>query len=118
MDLVEDLADPIVPIKMACLALGVSRASLYRGTRPAPPRCLSPRAPSPRRISDIERAAILAAVHSAEFADQSVMEIYATLLSRGIYLASIRTITGLSLRAARRRSGGISGALTCTRSPR
>lgn len=92
MDLVEDLADPIVPITTACQALGVSRAMLYRGTRPAPPRCPSPRAPSPRRVSDIERAAILAAVHSPEFADQSVMELYATLLSRGIYLASIRTI--------------------------
>ena len=92
MDLVEDLADPIVPIKMACLAVGVSRATLYRGTRPAPPRCLLPPAPSPRRVSDVERAAILAAVHSAEFVDQSVMEVYATLLSRGVYLASIRTI--------------------------
>ena len=92
MDLVEDLADPIVPITRACRALGVSCATLYRNTRPAPPRCMSPRAPSPRRVSDIERAAILAAVHSAEFADQSVMEIYATLLSRGTYLASIRTI--------------------------
>jgi putative transposase len=92
MDLVEDLADPIVPITRACQALGVSRAMLYRGTRPAPPRCPWPRAPSPRRVSDIECAAILAAVHSPEFADQSVMELYATLLSRGIYLASIRTI--------------------------
>jgi putative transposase len=92
MDLVEDLADPIVPITTACQALGVSRAMLYRGTRPTPPRWLSPRAPSPRRVSDIERAAILAVVHSPEFVDQSVMELYATLLSRGIYLASIRTI--------------------------
>ena len=92
MDLVEDLADPIVPIGMACLAVGVSRATLYRGTRPAPPRCLLTRPPSRRRVSDVERAAILAAVHSAEFVDQSVMEVYATLLSRGVYLASIRTI--------------------------
>ena len=73
MDLVEDLADPIVPITTACQALGVSRAMLYRGTRAAPPHWPSPRAPSPRRVSDIERAAILAAVHSAEFADQSVI---------------------------------------------
>jgi putative transposase len=99
MDLVEDLADPIVPIKMACLAVGVSRATLYRGTRPAPPRCLLPRAPSPRRVSDVERAAILAAVHSAEFVDQSVMEVYGTLLSRGVYLASMRTFSrGLAAR--------------------
>jgi hypothetical protein len=36
MDLVEDLSDPRVPIAAACTALGVSRASLYRGVRPAP----------------------------------------------------------------------------------
>ena len=37
MDLVEDLAEPDVPVVAACAALGVSRATLYRGTRPAPP---------------------------------------------------------------------------------
>jgi transposase InsO family protein len=92
MDLVEDLADPDVPIATACTALGVSRASLYRSVRPAPPLSMVTRAPSPRRISDVERAAILDALHSAEFGDQSVMEVYGTLLSRGIYLASIRTM--------------------------
>jgi len=92
MDLVEDLADPIVPIATACQALGVSRASLYRNTRPAPPRSVSQRAPSPRRVSDAERAKILDTFHSVEFGDQSVIEVYATLLSRGVYLASIRTM--------------------------
>ena len=92
MDLVEDLADPIVPIATACQALGVSRATLYRNTRPAPPRCMSQRARSPRRVSDVERAKILDTFHSAEFGDQSVIEVYATLLSRGVYLASIRTM--------------------------
>jgi putative transposase len=92
MDLVEDLSDPGVPIAIACAALGVSRATLYRSTRPTPPRSMSQRAPSPRRVSDGERAAIIDALHSAEFADQSVMEVYATLLGRGIYLASIRTM--------------------------
>jgi putative transposase len=92
MDLVEDLDDPMVPIVTACQELGVSRATLYRNTRPAPPRCFSQRAPSPRRVSDVERATILDTCHSAEFGDQSVIEVYATLLSRGVYLASIRTI--------------------------
>lgn len=93
MDLVEDLSDPVVPIAVACQALGVSRATLYRSTRPAPPpRYLSQRAPSPRRISEFERVKILDVFHSVEFADQSVMEVYATLLSRGVYLASIRTM--------------------------
>jgi putative transposase len=92
MDLVEDLADPVVPIATACRALGVSRATLYRNTRPAPPRSVWQQAPSPRRVGDAERAKILDTFHSAEFGDQSVMEVYATLLSRGIYLASIRTM--------------------------
>ena len=92
MDLVEDLADPIVPIAKACRSLGVSRATLYRNTRPAPPRCVSVPARSSRRVSDGERANILDTLHSAEFGDQSVIEVYATLLSRGVYLASIRTM--------------------------
>jgi transposase InsO family protein len=93
MDLVEDLSDPIVPIARACQALGVSRATLYRCTRPGPPRnLLTQRAPSPRRVSDAERAKILDTFHSGEFGDQSVIEVYATLLSRGVYLASIRTM--------------------------
>ena len=92
MDLVEDIADPAVPIAAACAALGVSRATLYRNTRPARPRWVSQRAPSPRRVSDAERAKILDTFHSVEFGDQSVIEVYATLLSRGVYLASIRTM--------------------------
>jgi len=92
MDLVEDLADPRLPVVTACEALGVSRATLYRNTQPAPPPNMCQRAPSPRRVSDGERVAILDALHSAEFADRSVMEVYATLLGRGIYLASIRTM--------------------------
>jgi transposase InsO family protein len=92
MDLVEDLVDPVVPIATACWALDVSRATLYRNTRPAPPRCMSLRARSPRRVSDAERAKILDTLHSTEFGDQSVIEVYATLLSRGVYLASIRTM--------------------------
>jgi transposase InsO family protein len=49
------------------------------------------RAPSPRRLGDDERQAILDVMHSPEFADQPPMEVFAKLLSRGVYLASIRT---------------------------
>jgi putative transposase len=92
MDLVEDIADPRMPIVTACTALGVSRATLYRNTRPAPPRSWVQRAPSPRRVSDAERTAIVDTFHSAEFVDQPVTEVYGALLTRGIYLASIRTM--------------------------
>ncbi|WP_437943519.1 transposase [Sorangium sp. So ce281] len=37
MDVIEELDDPHIPIAQACAALGVSRATLYRQTRPASP---------------------------------------------------------------------------------
>jgi len=92
MDTIEDLVDPALPVVQACLVLGVSRATLYRHTRPTPPPAMSVRAPSPRRIGDDERAALLEVLHSEEFGDQPPHEVYATLLSRSIYMASIRTM--------------------------
>lgn len=92
MDLVEDFAEPGVSMVAACSSLGVSRATLYRGTHPAPPLAIREYAPSPRRLGDDERQAIVDAMHSEEFVDQPPMEMFAKLLSRGVYLASIRTI--------------------------
>jgi putative transposase len=92
MDVIEELDDPAVPIARACIALGVSRATLYRQTQPAMPVSAPVHAPSPRRLSDLERQAVLDALHSEEFVDQPPPEVYARLLSRGIYLASIRTM--------------------------
>ncbi len=81
-----------VPVDAACVAVGVSRASLYRSRRPA--AAIVPRTPSPsaRRIPDAERRAILDTLHLPAFADQPPHEVYGALLSRGIYLASTRTL--------------------------
>jgi putative transposase len=92
MDILEDIDDPTFPITTACAALGVSRATLYRQTHPPTPASAPVRAPSPRRLSETERAALLAVMHSDEFKDQPPPEIYATLLSRGIHYSSIRTM--------------------------
>jgi putative transposase len=92
MDLVEELDDVSVPITLACEAVGVSRATLYRNTRPPAPLQERYRAPSPRRLSDTERVAVLEVLHGAEFVDQPPQEVFGTLLSRGVYLASIRTM--------------------------
>ncbi len=82
-----------VPVQAACDALNVSRATLYRSRRPrAEPKPARVRAPSPRRLDDRERQHILDTLHEPEFADQPPTEVYATLLGRGIYLASIRTM--------------------------
>jgi putative transposase len=94
MQLIEQ-RDPEVPVDAACHALNVSRASLYRSRRPAAPaqpQAVRVRAPSPRRLDDAERQHILDTLHRPEFADQPPTEVYATLLGRGEYLASVRTM--------------------------
>jgi putative transposase len=92
MDIVEELDDPQIPITQACAALGISRATLYRQTQPVMPSSVPVRGPSPRRLSDLERQVVLDVLHSDEFVDQPPPEVYATLLSRGVYHASIRTM--------------------------
>jgi putative transposase len=84
---------PEVPVIVACAALAVSRASLYRARRPVPvPSVPQPRARSPRRLGEAERQEILDTLHLEEFADQPPTEVYATLLGRGQYIGSIRTM--------------------------
>jgi putative transposase len=94
MTLVEQRS-PGVSVVAACVALAVSRAALYRARQPVStrgPAVLRPRAPSPRRLGEAERQAILDTLHLDEFADQPPTEVYATLLGRGQYIGSIRTI--------------------------
>lgn len=93
MAIIEQRDVEVVPLVAACDALDVSRASLYRRRQPRPPRQTERgRAPSPRRLDDAERQHILDTLHLPEFADQPPTEVYASLLGRGVYLASIRTM--------------------------
>jgi len=95
MNLVEHREDPReVSVAAACLALEVSRASLYRKRRsPASPMpMVRVRRPSPRRLAEAERERVLDMLHLPEFVDQPPTEVYATLLGQGTYLASIRTM--------------------------
>jgi putative transposase len=76
----------------ACTVLGLSRATAYRllhGPQHGPRR---PRAHSHRRVSDAERAAILALLDSERFVDQPPREVYGALLSEGRYTCSWRTM--------------------------
>jgi len=93
MTLVDQRDGAVLSALAACEALEVSRASLYRRHRPpAPPQRARVPAPSPRRLDDVERQQILDTFHLPEFADQPPPEVYAALLGRGVYLASIRTM--------------------------
>ncbi len=92
MDLVEDINSSLIPITQACNALGISRATMYRRTTPPNPPSYSVRPPNPRRLGENERQTILDVLHSEQFVDQPPPEIYAALLSQGVYMASIRTM--------------------------
>ena len=93
MTLVDQRDGAVISALAACDALDVSRAALYRRHRPPAPRKLDRvPAPSPRRLDDVERQHILDTLHRPEFADQPPTEVYAALLERGVYLASIRTM--------------------------
>jgi putative transposase len=80
----------VVPIAAACDALGLSRATLYRPATPTRPPRTTPRH-VPRKLSDADRAAVVDVLHAEEFIDQPPGEIVAALLSRGVYVASVRT---------------------------
>jgi putative transposase len=76
---------------VACRALGVPRATLYRHMQPTtvPKRVR----PTPERALDAaERQVVLDHLHSERFRDQTPAEVYATLLDEDIYLCSVRTM--------------------------
>lgn len=75
-----------------CDAFGVPRATYYRAQLAPPERVTVPVLRRvPRKLSDADRAAVLAVLHEERFVDQPPAEIVATLLSEGVYLASERT---------------------------
>jgi putative transposase len=78
----------------ACMALNVSRASVYRQrARLARPPVVRKLRPKPRRgLAAGERQIVLDLLHAPRFADQAPAEIYACLLDEGVYHCSIRTM--------------------------
>jgi putative transposase len=91
---------PEIGLAPACRALGVSRATAYRHRSPKPSSTPRSRRRSPLALSDEERAAVLAELHTERFVDASPATVYATLLDEGTYLASERTMYRLLADAA------------------
>lgn len=83
---------PVVGTRPACRALGAAPATIYRRRRPPMPRPRRPRSVPARALSQSERAAVLAELHSQRFVDCSPAQVWATLLDDGRYLASERTM--------------------------
>ena len=88
---VEELA-PLIGTRPACRALGAAPATIYRRRTPPPPRPAKPRRVPARTLSEAEREALLAELHSDRFVDSSPAQVWATLLDEGRYLASERTM--------------------------
>ena len=82
-------ATPTMGTEPACRALGLSRATLYRGRRPA--AVARPRPAPPRALRPIERHGVLDLLHT-RFVDQAPAQVHATLLDEGTYLCSPRTM--------------------------
>jgi len=79
-----------VGVQAACEALAVPRSSLYATRRPKPEVAARPAPPPPNALTPTEKAAVLAELNSARFADQTPYEVYPCLLDEGRYLCSVR----------------------------
>ena len=66
----------------ACRALGLSRATLYRGRRPA--AVARPRPTPPRALTVVERQGVLDLLHT-RFVDQAPAQMHATLLDEAAH---------------------------------
>jgi len=80
---------PELGIEPTCAALGLARATYYRGLRPRPTPL--PRS-SPRALAPEEKTCVLALLHEPRFADLAPAEVYAGLLDEERYLCSERTM--------------------------
>ena len=95
MDTYRELTMAGVTTRSAATLTGVPRATATRktsasiGSLAGMPR--QPVAPA-NRLTDAERAAVLATLNSDEFVDQAPLQVYASLLARGQYLCSVSTM--------------------------
>lgn len=75
----------------ACKAFGVSRAVLYRQRNPKPSQNTEIKK-NHRCLTDAEEQTVLNILTNSRFMDDSVPEVYATLLDENTYLCSQRTM--------------------------
>ena len=87
-----DTVSPQLSIAATCVALGLPRATYYRcrgGRRDPVPRR---RSESARKLSAVERQAVLTVLHEDRFVDWAPAQVHAQLLDEGVYLCSPRTM--------------------------
>jgi len=77
--------------KSSCLAFNIPRASLYRFYSPKRSG-FKKKTVSRLSLNPVERQEILEILHSEEYQDKAPYQVYASLLDKGIYHCSIRTM--------------------------
>lgn len=82
----------VVSQRNAAGLCGVSRATAHRRDTPRPAGPVVARPAPVNRLGEAERARILAVLNSDRFVDATAVEVYATLLGEGVYLASVATL--------------------------
>jgi len=91
MDTYRELVAAEVTTRVAATLTGVPRASATR--RQARPAQVARASVTPaNKLTEAERAAVLATLGSDEFVDQAPLQVYATLLASGRYLCSVSTM--------------------------
>ncbi len=85
---------PAVGARVACSAVGESRARYYRRhpRNPAPPKPERVPAPQPRALSFAERAEIRATLNGEEHQEDALATVYAKLFDKRLYLGSVSTM--------------------------
>ncbi len=81
-----------IPERTLCAATGLSRSTLRRRRYGVAERPKKARTVPKRRLSDNERADVLAVMHGERFADRAPAAIHAVLLDEGLYLCSVSTM--------------------------
>ena len=110
-DLIEEAASNGCRLAPACAELEISLRTYQRWTREddngmKDGRRGAPRAAPANKLSEAERAYILALVNSAEFASQPPSQIVPTLVDRGDYVASESTMYRVMKAAAQQHHRG------------
>ncbi|MCA2187212.1 hypothetical protein [Nonomuraea cavernae] len=94
-----DQLEPCVGIQRSCALTGINRSSLYRQRQPKQIKPATVRAAPPNALSEEECEELIAVLNSKEFADKSPRQVWATLIDRGTYLASVSTMYPRPLRS-------------------
>ena len=90
----DELEAADIPGRRAAALTGVSRATAARRHQPPAEPAADPAPPAApsNKLTDAERAHVLAVLDSPRFVDMAPLQIYAQLLDEGIYLCSVSTM--------------------------